>query len=73
VLEKDPAISFSFATNQNVVSVPSSRDLVLLVQAPGYKRWFYFDAANPGQPTARFASGEERTVDAELEPVETKN
>jgi hypothetical protein len=73
VINDDPGVRFSFATNGNAVSVPPNQDVLLIVQAPGYRRWFYQDAASPGQPTLRLQSGEHRTINAELEPLSPQN
>ncbi|MGA2646969.1 MAG: hypothetical protein ABSF15_19835 [Candidatus Sulfotelmatobacter sp.] len=54
-------------TTKREISVPPDKDLLIIVQAPGYRRWFYTDSSSPSQPTLRLHSGEERTLDAELE------
>ena len=54
-------------TTKKNISVPPDVDLLIVVQAPGYKRWFYTDPSNPSQPTLRLHSGEERTLEAELD------
>jgi len=62
------SIRYTYSTPRNRVSVPSNRDVLVLVHARGYKHWLYLDA-NAGQPILRFQPGEERTIEAELEPV----
>jgi len=54
-------------TTKKEISVPPDKDILIIVQAPGYRRWFYIDPANPSQPTLRLHSGEGRTLDAELD------
>jgi hypothetical protein len=54
-------------TSRKEASVPPDTDLLVIVQAPGYKRWFYTDPSSPSKPTLRLHSGEERTLDAELD------
>jgi hypothetical protein len=53
-------------TRRKEASVSPDEDLLVIVQAPGYKRWFYSDPSSPSKPTLRLHSGEERTLDAEL-------
>lgn len=73
VVDDNPAIHFTFSTNGRVISVPSNKDVMLIVQAKGYHRWFHFDADNPAQPTLRLQPGEERSIDAALDPVPPQN
>ena len=54
-------------TSRKEASVPPDKDLLVIVQAPGYKRCFYTDPSSPSEPTLRLQSGEERTLDAELD------
>jgi hypothetical protein len=54
-------------TTKKDISVPPDKDVLIIVQAPGYRRWFYSDPSSPSQPTLRLHSGEERTLDAELD------
>ena len=53
---------------KNRVLVPPNVDVLLIVQARGYERWFYTDVALASRPVIRLSSGEQRTIDAELEP-----
>lgn len=53
---------------KNRVLVPPNVDVLLIVQADGYERWFYTDVALASRPVIRLSSGEQRTIDAELEP-----
>jgi hypothetical protein len=55
------------ARTKKEISVPPDKDLLIIVQAPGYRRWFYTDPSSPSQPTLRLHSGEEKTLDAELD------
>jgi hypothetical protein len=48
--------------------IPAEKDVIVVVQAQGYRRWFYINPANPSQPTVRLASGEVRELEVELEP-----
>lgn len=73
VINDEPGVRFSFSTNGNTVSVPPNQDVLLIVQAPGYRRWFYQDTASPGQPTLRLQPGEERTINADLEAISPQN
>jgi hypothetical protein len=59
--------------DQPLVAIPPDNDLLILVQANGYRRWFYMDGATAGQPTVRLESGEERNVEADLEPKSAHN
>jgi hypothetical protein len=61
------------ARDQTLVAVPPDKDLLILVQANGYRRWFYTDGATASQPTVRLESGEERSVEADLEPKSGHN
>lgn len=59
-------VGFSDLTRRT--SLPVDKDILIEVSARGYKNWFY---ANPGdgrRATLRFESGEEKTLDVELEP-----
>lgn len=73
VISDDPAINFTYSTNEHVISVPSNKDVMLIVQAKGYRRWFCFDADDPAQPTLQLQPGEERVIDAALDPLPAKN
>jgi hypothetical protein len=61
------------ARDQTSIAIPADKDLLILVQANGYRRWFYTDGATASQPTVRLESGEERNVEADLEPKATHN
>jgi hypothetical protein len=58
---------------RSAIPVPSGKDVMLIVQAPGYKRWFYKDADNAGDPILRIQPSEERAIDVELEPDGAQN
>lgn len=58
--------------SQNPIAIPAEKDVLVVVQAKGYKLWFYMDGANPNPPTIRLQSGEDRNVEADIEP-ETKH
>jgi hypothetical protein len=51
------------------IATPTESNLLIYVQARGYKGWVYTDASNPTQATLRLVSGERKMVDIELEPV----
>jgi hypothetical protein len=53
--------------NQSSIAVPADKDVLIMVEANGYKRWFYMESG-ASQPTVRLQSGEERNVEADLEP-----
>ena len=53
---------------KNRIFVPPDVDVLLIVQAHGYERWFYNDVTSPSHPVLRLSSGEQRTIDAALEP-----
>jgi len=55
-------------STKNPVFVPPNVDVLLIVQARGYKRWFYTDLTSPSHPVLNVSSGDQRTVAAELEP-----
>lgn len=55
-------------SNKNPLFVPPNVDVLLIVQARGYKRWFYSDVTSPSRPVLNLSSGDQRTVAAELEP-----
>jgi hypothetical protein len=38
-------------TSKNEISVPLDKDLLIIVHASGYKRWFYIDPSNTSGPT----------------------
>lgn len=65
-IEDEPA-TFVEST-KNRVLVPPNVDVLLIVQARGYKRWFYTDLTSPSHPVLNLSSGDQRTVAAELEP-----
>lgn len=56
------------ASTKNRVLVPPNVDVLLIVQARGYKRWFYSDVTSPSHPVLYLSSGDQRTVAVELEP-----
>jgi hypothetical protein len=49
--------------------VPVATDLVIIVTAPGYRGWVYTDSDNPSRPVLRVASGEQKELDIELQPL----
>jgi hypothetical protein len=63
----DDILTLSSQTSKNEISVPPDKDLLIIVRAPGCRRWFYTDPSSPSEPTLRLHSGEERTLDAELD------
>jgi hypothetical protein len=65
-IDDEPA-TFVESTN-NRVFVPPNVDVLLMLQARGYKRWFYTDLTSPSQPVLNLSSGDQRTVAAELQP-----
>ena len=60
------------AFNQDSVAIPPDQDVLIMIEASGYRRWFYLDGA-ANQPTLRLQSGEERNVEADLEPAAKHN
>ena len=64
--DRGPAM-FTEST-KNRVLVPPNVDVLLIVQARGYERWFYTNVALASRPVIRLSFGEQRTIDAELEP-----
>ncbi len=53
------------------VVVPAATDVVLIVQARGYKGWIYIDPNNPSRPVLRLAPGEQKQFNIVLEPLPT--
>lgn len=53
------------------IVVPAATDVVLIVQARGYKGWIYTDPDNPSRPVLQFAPGEQKHFDIILEPLPT--
>ena len=51
-----------------LVPVGATTEEIVEVSAPGYKNWFYIDPSDPSRPVLRLASGEEKSLDVELEP-----
>jgi len=43
-------------------------DVMIQVSAPGYKNWYYIDPNDPSQPVLRLKSGEQKSLEVELEP-----
>ena len=60
--------SSSHAGGEFSVTVPSERDLVIVVSAKGYKGWVYTDPSGSSRPMLRLIAGERRQLDVELEP-----
>lgn len=50
------------------VPLSAGTEEIVEVRAPGYKSWFYTDPADPSRPVLRMASGEQKTLEVELEP-----
>jgi hypothetical protein len=54
--------------------IPPAVEITLEVTAGGYKPWFYTDASNPSRPLPlRLESGEQKSLDIELEPDATQS
>ena len=66
-------IRFTYLSRKNQVSVPSNRDVLVWVHVPGYKHWFYVDAAHGSQPFLRFQPGEKRMIEVDLQALATQN
>jgi hypothetical protein len=64
--DRGPGMFIESAKNR--VFVPPNVEVLLMVQAHGYERWFFTDVTLPSHPVIRLSSGEQRTIDAELEP-----
>lgn len=52
------------------LNLPTTSDFIVFITAPGYKPWFYNDPVDG--PSLRLASGEQKTLDVELEPRAAK-
>ena len=52
------------------LNLPTTSDFIVFITAPGYKPWFYNDPVDG--PSLRLASGEQKTMDVELEPRPAK-
>jgi hypothetical protein len=50
------------------VPIPPATDVIVEVSAEGYKNWFYTDPSDSSRPVLRLESGEEKVLEAELEP-----
>jgi hypothetical protein len=68
-----PAQRYADFTGKYVMSIPSNRDVMVIVEAAGYKRWFYTDADHVNRPVVRMQPGESRTIDVVLEPENPQN
>jgi hypothetical protein len=53
------------------VVVPAATDVVLIVQARGYRGWIYTDPNNPSRPVLQLTPGEQKHFDIALEPLLT--
>ena len=62
----------SVAFQQDSIAVPPDKDMLIVIQANGYKRWFYMDEG-ANQPTVHLQSGEERNAEVNLEPASKPN
>lgn len=51
-----------------LVPVGSATEAIVEVSAQGYKSWFYSDPSDPSRPVLRLESGEERSLEVQLEP-----
>ena len=51
------------------VAVSPDCDLLVVVMAKGYRGWIYTDPSNPSRPVLRLASGEQKTLHIQLEPL----
>jgi hypothetical protein len=60
---------FTRANGNFRITVPTATALVVAVSAEGYKSWVYTDPSDPSHPVLRLASGEQRLLDIELEPL----
>ena len=64
----DDAPASFIQSTKSPVFVPPNVDVLLMVQAHGYKSWFFTDLTSPSHPVLNLSSGDQRTVTAELEP-----
>jgi len=71
--EEPPGVRYTYSTARKEVFVPSNREVMVFVQAHGYRRWFYLDAVKSGQPTLLLQPGEQRTISAALESWTPQN
>lgn len=50
-------------------TLPTDRDLVIVIFAKGYKGWVYTDPSSSSRPVLRLSPGEQKQVDVQLEPA----
>jgi hypothetical protein len=50
------------------VPIVPTTDFLFEVSAKGYKNWYYSDPSEPSRPVLRLESGEERTLEVQMEP-----
>ena len=50
-------------------TLPTDRDLVIVIFARGYKGWVYTDPSSSSRPVLRLSPGEQKQVDVQLEPA----
>jgi hypothetical protein len=55
------------------VPIRAATDVIVEVSATGYKSWYFSDPSDPTRPVLRLESGEEKTLNAELEPDVTRS
>jgi hypothetical protein len=68
VVDEGPGIRSSAQSGKDTMPVPANYDLIVMAEAPGYKRWFFTDPSNAGMPVLRLQSGESRSIEAVLQP-----
>jgi hypothetical protein len=55
-------------SSTTTVRVRPDSEVMVQISAPGYKTWYYIDPDDPSQPVLRLRPGENKTVDAYLDP-----
>ena len=50
------------------VPITPATDFLFEIRAKGYKTWYYTDPSDPSRPVLRLESGEERTLEVQMEP-----
>lgn len=68
IIENQSFFRTTAIKDSNLIPIPPDKDVLLMVQAPGFKPWFFTDPGNDGQPLLQLSSGDERAIVAELDP-----
>jgi hypothetical protein len=54
------------------LNLPTTSDFIIVINAPGYKPWFYVDPSD-NSSSLHLASGEQKSLDVEMVPEPKKN